>query len=264
MAETDPRSTKQLFNDWRKGDGQAGQAMAQRFADWYYAITTSKLGEARGREPCDAACSRFGEGIVGVTDPKQLVQWAHEIVQKELAAAGARATDGDEPNAYTGDKYPKELLQRAREALPAEVRLLEASYGGKAEKADLDALAEPLGGNPIGILKARYRVKAWLRDNQQVPFEVAPENPVLDRAPLPLYESGRMATPNEEVNFEQWMISDLDLCRDIAEFAHFAIALRGGLPSGAPPKREVPSARSADVDDLEQRPGCFARLFGRG
>ena len=56
MAEMDSRSTKQLFNDWRQGDGEAGQAMAQRFADWYYAITTSRLGETRGREPCDNAC----------------------------------------------------------------------------------------------------------------------------------------------------------------------------------------------------------------
>ena len=29
------------------------------------------------------------------------------------------------------------------------------------------------------------------------------------------------------------MISDTELCKDIAEFAHFAIALRGGLPSQA-------------------------------
>jgi hypothetical protein len=72
-----------------------------------------------------------------------------------------------------------------------------------------------------------------------------------------------MATPQEEINFEQWMISDLDLCRDIAEFAHFAIALRGGLPAGAAPSSKAgPSA--AEVAELESRPGCFARLFGGG
>lgn len=263
MAETDNRSTKQLFNDWRKGDAQAGQLMAQRFADWYYAITTSRLGEDRGRAPCDAACQRFGEGIVAVTDSKALVGWAHDIVLEELARAGSRAMDGDDPNAYTGDQAPKELLLRAREALAAEVRLLEASYGGAASKDEVDALAGPLGGNPLGILKARYRVKQWLRDNEGVPFEVAPEDPVLDRAPLPLYESGRMATPQEEVGFEQWMISDLDLCRDIAEFAHFAIALRGGLPSGDAPSRDR-GPSTEELAELERRPGCFARLFGRG
>ena len=260
MAETDNRSTKQLFNDWRKGDGQAGQLMAQRFADWYYAITTSRLGENRGRGPCDEACRKFGEGIVSVTDSKALVGWAHEIVLREIEQAGSRAMDGDDPNAYTGEKAPKELLQRARAALPAEVKLLEARYGGRAGNEDIEQLAGPLGGNPLGILNARYRAKQWLRDNEGVPFEVAPENPVLDRAPLPLYESGRMATPQEEINFEQWMISDLDLCRDIAEFAHFAIALRGGLPTGEAPRRQGP--QDEDLAELEARPGCFARLFG--
>jgi hypothetical protein len=246
MAETDTRSTRQLFNEWRKGDGQAGQAMAQRFADWYYAITTSRLGESLGRAPCDAACAKFGDGIVQVNDAKALVGWAHEIVLRELEASGSpRATDGDEPNAYTGDKHPKELLVQARARLPDDVELLEAVYAGR--KGGIDALA---------ALRARYRVKQWLRDNENVPFEVAPDQPVLDRAPLPLYESGRMATPQEEVHFEQWMISDIDLCRDIAEFAHFAIALRGGLPKSG-------GLDDATLDELEKRPGCLARLFGR-
>jgi hypothetical protein len=260
MAETDTRSTRQLFNEWRKGDGQAGQAMAQRFADWYYAITTSRLGESRGRAPCDAACARFGEGIVQVTDAKALIGWAHDIVLKELETTGTRATDGDEPNAYTGDKHPKELLLQARGELPQEVELLELVYRGRSSKEEIDARAAPLGGNPLGTLKARYRVKQWLRDHEGVPFEVAPDNPVLDRAPLPLYESGRMATPQEEMHFEQWMISDIDLCRDIAEFAHFAIALRGGLPK---PGQRGMVARAEAQDELESRPGCLARLFGR-
>lgn len=264
MGETDTRSTKQLFNDWRKGDGQAGQMMAQRFADWYYAITTSRLGESRGRGPCDTSCKKFGEGIVGVTDARALVGWAHDIVLKELEQAGSRAMDGDEPNAYTGDKHPKDLLLRARAALPAEVRLLEASYGGRAAREDVEKLAEPLGGNPIGILRARYRVKQWLRDQEGVPFEVAPETPILDRAPLPLYESGRMATPAEEINFEQWMIDDLDLCRDIAEFAHFSLALRGGLPAGDAKGRATTGGALSKRTETggENNRGCLAKLFG--
>jgi hypothetical protein len=263
MGETDTRSTKQLFNDWRKGDGQAGQMMAQRFADWYYAITTSRLGESRGRGPCDTSCQKFGEGIVGVTDARALVGWAHDIVLKELEQAGSRAMDGDEPNAYTGEKHPKDLLLRARGALPAEVSLLEAAYGGRAAREDVEKLAEPLGGNPIGILRARYRVKQWLRDQERVPFEVAPESPILDRAPLPLYESGRMATPAEEINFEQWMIDDLDLCRDIAEFAHFSLALRGGLPAGDAKRGSAAGALSKRTETSgENNRGCLAKLFG--
>ncbi len=209
----------------------AGQVMAQRFADWYYAISTSRLGESRGRQPCETACARFGEGIVNVSDARGLVPWAHDIVRDELAKAGNRISDGDEPNAYTGNQAPKGLLFRAREALPTEVGILELTYSGKATPEQIDEAAAPLGGNPLGVLKARYAAKRWLRDNAGVPFEVAPDTPILDRAPLPLYESDNMATPEEEVGFEHWMISDIDLCKDIAEFAHFAIALRGGLPT---------------------------------
>jgi len=203
--------------------------MAQRFADWYYAIATSRLGEEQGRSPCEAACQHFGEGIVEVTESRALVDWAHQIIQKEIAGAGARAKDGDEANAYTGHKKPKTLLRGARGALPEEVRLLEDVYSGRGDDGEITERARALGGMPLGVLRSRYRVKQWLRDNRNVPFEVAPDQPNLDRAPLPLYESGQMKTPKEEADFEQWMLTDLDLCKDIAEFAHFAIALRGGL-----------------------------------
>jgi len=230
MAATDTRTTKKLFTEWRAGDGEAGQLMAQRFADWYYAIATSRLGEEGGREPCETACSKFGEGIVDVSDARALVKWAHDIIVDELAGAGSRLRDGDEANAYTGNQKPKLLLSKAKKALPAEMALLEARYGGEADDATIDELASSLGGNPLGILNARYAVKRWLRDHARVPFEVAPDKPVLDRAPLPLYESDTMANKAEENSFEQWMLSDIDLCKDIAEFAVFSIALRGGVP----------------------------------
>lgn len=223
MAGTESRSIKVLFREWRQGDAEAGQIMAQRFADWYYAIATSRLGEEAGRGPCEAACSKFGEGVANVSESRALVSWAHKIIQAELEGQGDRITDGDFANAYTGNKAPKALLCRARAALPEDVALLEQCYrDGSGETIE-----------PLPVLKARYKAKQWLREHANVPFEVVPDEPVLDRAPMPLYESGRMATPDEEVNFEQWMISDLDLCKDIAEFAHFAIALRGGLPSQA-------------------------------
>lgn len=244
MADT--RSTKDLFRAWRSGDAEAGQAMAQRFADWYYAIATSRLGEKVGREPCEKACARFGEGVVKVTDSRALAKWAHDIIVEEVATRGGRTRDGDEPTAYTGQQRPKQLLAKCRRKLEPEMKLLEAVYTGQPDEI-ADQLAAPLGGMPIAVLKARYRVKQWLRDNAKVPFEVAPDDPVLDRAPMPLYESGRMASAAEEANFEQWMLTDLDLCKDIAEFAQFAIALRGGLPADtgaatpAPAPRAVPA-----------------------
>jgi len=248
---TTSRSTKELFRTWRSGDAEAGQEMAQRFADWYYAISTSRLGESGGRGPCESACGKFGQGIVQVTESKALVTWAHKIIQDELALSGERAQDGDEPNAYTSNQKPKGLLAKAAKELQAEVELLEACYSGRTGDEELSRLAEPMGGMPIGVLKARYRVKQWLRDHTSVPFEVAPDQPILDRAPLPLYESGRMASADEEANFEQWMLSDIDLCKDIAEFAHFAIALRGGLKS-TPSMKTVdarPTTRSDEAVD---------------
>lgn len=243
MSAGKSRTVRQLFKEWRSGDAEAGQIMAQRVADWYYAISTSRLGEDRGKQPCDQACAAFGSGIIEVTDSRKVEGWAHEIITAQVREAGSRATDGDKPSLYTRNQSPKGLLARARSALPEEVALLEAVYGAQADRSQIAALAEPLGGNPLGILEARYRVKRWLRDNAKVKFDVVPDKPILDRAPLPLYEADRMASTAEESQFELWMLTDLDLCKDIAEFAHFSIALRGGLPAaGATP---VPVTKSA-------------------
>lgn len=251
MTTGDPRTTRQLFKEWRSGDAEAGQTMAQRVADWYYAIATSRLGERRGRGPCERACAAFGAGIVGVTDSRQLVGWAHGLIEEEIRTAGNRATDGDDPSAYTGRKRPKALLAQCKQDLPDEIRLLEVVYGADSDRSQIDAMAASLGGNPMGILKSRYAVKRWLRDQGGIAFEVAPVEPILDRAPMPLYEADRMASTTEEAQFEHWMLTDLDLCKDIAEFAHFSIALRGGVPepssepavADAPPEHvEAPEA----------------------
>lgn len=237
----DTRSTKELFKAWRGGDANAGHTMAQRFADWYYAIATSRLGVSRGSGPCDAACKRFGDGIVQVTESRALVKWAHDIILQELQHAGGIARDGDESNAYTNNQTPKSLLARARTALPDELAVLEAVYGGTASEDEVEALAEPLGGGHIGVLTARYTVKRWLKDHAGAPFAVTPDEPILDRAPLPQYESAHM-DEDEVVQFEHWMLTDFDLCRDIAEFATYSVALRGGIGSAkaapAPSKRK--------------------------
>lgn len=264
MPANERRNTRQLFKDWRSGDGQAGQLMAQQVADWYYAIATSRLGERRGRAPCDAACAAFGTGIVEVTESRKLIPWAHSLIVEELKSTGeARATDGDDPSAYTGSQRPKALLLAARSKLPKEIELLEVVYGADADRSRIEALAEPLGGNPLGILKARYAIKRWLRDHRNVPFEVAPDEPVLDRAPLPLYEADRMASSAEEAQFEQWMLTDIDLCKDIAEFAHFSIALRGGLPSQEQMDAKEAAAIAAKRAQAEQQAARSAPVPAR-
>jgi hypothetical protein len=249
MANGDPRSTKELFRKWRAGDAEAGQVMAQRFADWFYAIATTRHGELAGREPCERACQKFGEGIAGVTESNALVGWAHGIIEEELKPLGNPVNDGDWVSAYTAKQKPKVLLAHARNQLEQEIHLLEACYSGTFDDEQLSVLAQPLGGMPLGVLRARYRVKQWLQEKNGLPFEVTPDQPNMDRAPLPLYESHRMANQDEVVNFERWMVTDLELCRDIAEFAHFAIALRGGLPEARPPAADDLS--QANFDDLD-------------
>jgi hypothetical protein len=260
MSDADRRSIKQLFKDWRSGDPASGQMMAQRVADWYYAIATSRLGEQRGKGPCEAACGAFGAGIVQVTEPRQIEGWAHGLITTEVVRSGTRARDGDDPSLYTRGQQPKALLVQARDKLPDEVALLSAVYGERAAREQIDALAAPLGGSPLGILEARYRVKRWLRDNARVRFEVVPDKPILDRAPLPLYEADRMASTAEEAQFELWMLTDLDLCKDIAEFAHFSIALRGGLPErAASPPPHQPRVQPVRPDPAAPAPATGSR-----
>ena len=66
------------------------------------------------------------------------------------------------------------------------------------------------------------------------------------------------------------MISDIDLCKDIAEFAHFSIALRGGLPTQAEfdtrqqkkaSQKRVPATANGGAPQADN-PGCLGRLFG--
>lgn len=236
MANAEQRSTESLFHQWRKGDAAAGQAMAQRFTDWYFALAAVRLGESGGEPAFREACTHFSRGVGKVSDPRRLLGWAHGIARKQIHAAtpGGRLGDGDLPNAFTRKHPPKEILVRVRERLPGEMGLLERSYRGE----DV--------GDPISVMEARYRVKRFLRDEVGVPFRVAPEPADPDRAPLPLYEAGRLANETEDTHFELFMLHDMDVCQDVAEFAHFAIALRGGLP-GEAPEAVAPAVRPASA-----------------
>lgn len=217
--------------------------MAQRFADWYYAISTSRLGEARGTDPCRASCKRFGDGIVQVSDPKVLIPWAHKILGEEMKNAGHRAEDGNEPSAYTAQQRPKDLLEVARRSLPNEINELEQLYNGKSTNT-----------TPMALLKARNDVKRWLRANAQVPFKVVPEEPNPDRAPITHYESGLLEGSRSQIKFERWMLSDVEICQDIAEFAPFAIALRGGMPAETATQASAPPAPSSGSKAAQTTP----------
>lgn len=228
MSELNTVAPQQLYRQWRGGDAASGQAMAQRFSDWYYAVTACRLGDQHGRTPLQRACTRFQQGIVSVTNPNDLADWAHGILSEELRMAGGRIPGGDFANALTRGRLPSEILARARSAMPAaQVRLLAHAYDARYPFERVAKEAEALGGMPFAVLDARYALKRWLRKDG-VSFSETPENPNLDYAPLPLYEAGRMSNSSEEDGFEKWMLQNMSLCTDIAEFGVFALSLRNG------------------------------------
>ncbi len=251
MADYREHSPEELYRQWRAGNAEAGGAMAQRFTDWYYSIALARVGDAQGRPMVRRACERFEKGIVEVPTAAELLPWAHRQIAEEYVANPRLPQGADTASKFTGGRRPGELLAQARTALPAAtVRLLDLTYGPGSNLDEISTEAEKQGGMPLSILTARHTLKRWLRDTTQVPFAVIPDNLNLDCAPLPLYEAGRMAAQGEEPEFEKWLLSDIELCRDIAEFADFAHALRagglrGGLgsaPEAAPPPAVPPKA----------------------
>jgi len=260
MSDKADQDVQKLFKRWRSGDPEAGQVMAQRFSDWYYAITTVRLGDTRGRGPLERACNSFAQGIVGVSKSSELVDWAHSLVAKELAEAGSRVEGGDFPNALTDNRSPSELLQQVGSKMsPDELKLLNYAYGHTADLDTLTTEAEAQGGMPLSLLQARYALKRHLRDSANVPLSVAPEEPNLDLAPLPLYEAGRMETDEEEDFFEQWLITDLELCQDVAEFATFSHALRAGALANV--RGAQASADGSQLDSPERSGGVGNKIF---
>jgi len=240
MADPAALSSHQLFKQWRGGDAEAGKAMAQLFSDWYYAITTARLGDENARAPLERACVTFQQGIVGVTKSSQLVDWAHDIVAKEVDAAGRRNTGGDFPNALTKNQSPTTLIRTAAAKLDAaQIELLQKAYSVSANAATIANLAAKSGGFPGAVYKARHALRQALQSEAGIVFTTSPNPENLDRGPLPLYEAGKLASPAEERAFERWMLQDPTVCREIAEFASFAHALRAGALQG-----KQPSART--------------------
>jgi len=260
----------QLFRKWRSGDESSGQEMAQRFSDWYYAISTIRVPGQAGRPPMEQACQSFAQGIVSVTRPRALVDWAHDLLERELdqVGFGMSATDttgSDNPNAMTRNRSPIQLIQNVAESLdPKHRNILALAYDTKVALTDVDRIADELGGTPFAMLQARYQLKQALRDTQDVPFAVVPEEANMDRVPISLYEAQRLASVGEIADLEKWLLSDIDLCKDIAEFSAFVHALRGGalsqwaeVPTStttgeAAPVSEPPPVKSEPIAEAEE------------
>lgn len=236
---------KESFRNWRDGDASAGQQLAQIMTDWYFAVSTSRLGEPIGAEPYQTACGQFAHGVMDIQASRDLIPWAHELIRAAVDSSGGRTVGADIPSSFTGDRHPTALLQLAREALPEEVDALLKAYdpeSGRAKMGDLRLL-----------LQYRYRLKRWLRDYQDVQFEVTPVEPNPDWLPVPVFEADKMAGTQEEQQFELWMLADRELCRDLAEFAHFAIVLRAGsLPASTSTSSK--KNRSSDAGSASEGP----------
>lgn len=233
------QSTETLFQAWRRGDAEAGKAMAQRFTDWYFAIAACRLGDEDGDARFREACTAFSRGVGKVPDPRRLLGWAHGLAREHITTAARRRDDGDLANGWTRRQPPKQILLRARAGAPQAMAVLEPAY--RTGRVD----------DPLALLEARYALKRFIRDSLEIPFRVVPDAPDPDRAPLAFYEAGRLADENEETHVELYLLTDMEACQDVAEFAHYAIALRGGLPGEAPkppprPRPSTPASRTAE------------------
>ena len=243
----------QLFRKWRAGDEAAGQEMAQKFSDWYFAISTIRVPGQEGRPAMEAACQAFAQGIITVTRPRALVDWAHGLLEKELERSGyglgnSQPTGSDTPNAMTRNRSPVALLQSVADKIdPDHRRVLALAYEPSIDISVVDKAADALGGTPFAMLEARYALKRALRDHCDVPFSVLPESADMDRAPISLYEANRLASGKEVGELEQWLLTDIELCKDVAEYSVFVHALRAGALK-AHAKLEGPAVEAAPLE----------------
>jgi hypothetical protein len=249
----------ELFNRWKNGDADAGQEMAQRFSDWYFALSAARFGEKRSRESLERACQLFAQGIASVENGQELEIWAFALLDGELEALGDPRHGVDEASRLTGNRLPSRLLRRAvAEAECPSLPLLALTWSQDVDLESLKEAAEEAGGYPKAILEARYELKHWLNIQETVPFAELPDEANLDYLPLPLYEAGRLS-PEESRQFEYWMLDDESLRKDVTEFSSFSLAMRSGIleeiavnakrtrrraPTAAPRlSHQVPSAR---------------------
>jgi hypothetical protein len=203
------------------------------------------------------ACQAFAQGIVSVTRPRALVDWAHDLLERELQAVGrgldaTGSTGSDHPNAMTRNRSPTELIHNVAGDLEPTLRhVLALAYDPAIPLHSVDAVADDLGGTPFVMLKARYALKNLLMRTQDIPFAVVPEDMDMDRTPISLYEAQRLASGNETAELEKWLLSDIDLCKDVAEFSAFVHALRGGALSEWATTDNIPAAGAAATPPVQ-------------
>lgn len=230
MAESEQAQQQDvtvLFKQWRAGDPDAGVTMAQRFTDWYYTIAVMWLGESNARPALEAACQIFAQRIMDVENQEELLDFAHNIIFEQLNQAGGRAPGSDVPSPLTNNRTPSSLIVEASSQLSAEqIRILHQTYTGQGDPLQIDPQM------PVAALEARQALKSRLQASG-ISFGTMNSLNEPDQAPLPLYEAHRLRTDDENWLFEQWLLSDIDLCKELTEFAPFSSALRAGALANA-------------------------------
>lgn len=212
-----------LFVTWNNHqNADVGDRMADRFEKWFDCLTTSKIGENKiKRQVLQSVCQQFGNQLQQVTKPKDLVPFAYEILQTELAQQGDINKQYILPDL---NQTPEDIVQSVWSKLSTTNQnlLLDAYTNGKTLP---QSSFEPL-------LQARYTLKKLIFETyyRALDFDwvLVSNTPDPDLIPMPLYEANVMNSPTERQYFECWLINAPVICRDIQEFAPFAHALTQG------------------------------------
>mgnify|MGYP000007852221 CR=1 FL=1 len=162
MSEHLHDSVHDLFNRWRNGSSEAGQEMAQRVADWYFALAVTHLGEEQGQVACEAACSTFSTGAANFASSEELVHWCQDTIHHAMGRKRPGVASMTMSSSFTLDCPPKELIAIAWQELPEELLILTHCYSSKTKVSALVELCEKGDGYPLELLKARDRRKTWL------------------------------------------------------------------------------------------------------
>jgi hypothetical protein len=214
-----------LFRKWRKGDSEAGDAMAYRFEQWFRALSINHLGGSH-KKSYEDSCKKFSQGIEKVDRPTELIGFAYKIISTGIG--GSNNSDGEEyTNAMLQSRSPRELIQAVWGDLsPDDKGLLMAGYANKEPLKGFTDITAGQGGVPYALLKARHRLKKQLHEKSSVPFSMMATD--WDLCPLPLYEGRQLGNTDEIERFERWLLTSPQICQDIIEFSPFVHSLRNG------------------------------------
>ena len=209
-----------LFVTWNNHESEeVGKRMADRFEKWFDCLTTTYMGENKTKKMVhNKICEQFSKQLLDVTQPKELIPFAYQILQTELAM------HTENTKIFDSSPSPAEMVQKVwpKISQTSQLLLLQAYSTGKS------VLTQP---ELYPLLSSRYELKQALFEeyykDSGFDWVRSRSNPDRDLIPLTLFESGKLP-PLEKQYFECWLINAPVICQDIQEFAPFAFALQQG------------------------------------